>query len=400
VSLRGAAIQGTLDCDSGRFENEGGQALVLDKASISGAVFLRGVQAMGAVLLRGVRIGSSLECDGARLDNRRGEALRIEQARISGSVYLRDGFRSTGQVRLDGAAIEGNLECVGSCFENGEDLALGCEGARAGRFFFRSGVEGGIDLTSMRIGTLCDEVGSWASARGRLVLDGFTYERLSGEPADAAARIAWLELQLPAHLGEDFRPQPWEQLASVLRAMGHAEEARKVAIAKHRRMRAAGRHVGGSRAWDWLYGNLVGYGYRPWKLLRIVLAVWLLCALAYWPAANPRLFGLDAHLLAPVRSEPDQACLLARAAAATGQPCEPDKPRYEDLFLPAYSAEILIPVISLGSKGEWRPVVSTPQGKPLPWGWLVRFVYWFEIMFGWLASLLLIAAVGNLVKRE
>ena len=61
---------------------------------------------------------------------------------------------------------------------------------------------------------------------------------------------------------------------------------------------------------------------------------------------------------------------------------------------------MLIPVVSLGYKGEWRPVVSTPDGQPLFWGWAIRVIYWFEIVFGWVASLLLIAAVGNLIKKE
>jgi hypothetical protein len=66
----------------------------------------------------------------------------------------------------------------------------------------------------------------------------------------------------------------------------------------------------------------------------------------------------------------------------------------------AYSAEVLLPVISLGSKADWEPSLSTRDGEPLYWGWLLFVVYWIEIAFGWLAGLMLVAAIGNLVKRE
>ena len=37
------------------------------------------------------------------------------------------------------------------------------------------------------------------------------------------------------------------------------------------------------------------------------------------------------------------------------------------------------------------------------WNWsraIMRFYMWFEILFGWAASLLLVAVLGNLVKRD
>lgn len=246
-----------------------------------------------------------------------------------------------------------------------------------------------------------DDQSSWDWTRGATFIDGFSYSRLlRPQSENPETHIHWLLGQREKDLSKEFRPQPWEQVSAVLRETGYTDAARTVALAKHRAMRRAGRYVGGSRLWDWIYGTLVGYGYRPWTLLRVVAIVWAACTLIYWPAANPRLFGAEKHLLVPASGVADTACLLSRAAAGKTEPCEPKKPRYEDLFLPAFSAEVLIPVVSLGQKGEWRPRVSDEAGRVLYWGWVVRTVYWFEIFFGWLASLLLIAAVGNLIKKE
>lgn len=70
----------------------------------------------------------------------------------------------------------------------------------------------------------------------RLVLDRFTYVGLA-EPFNARLRIDWLRRQSLADRYSEFKPQPYEQLASVLRSMGHEEDARKIAIARRAALR-------------------------------------------------------------------------------------------------------------------------------------------------------------------
>jgi hypothetical protein len=65
-----------------------------------------------------------------------------------------------------------------------------------------------------------------------------------------------------------------------------------------------------------------------------------------------------------------------------------------------YSADVLLPVVDLGYKDEWQPVVADRDGNPLIWGRLLRFFYWFEIAFGWVAGLLLVGVPGNLIKKD
>jgi hypothetical protein len=277
---------------------------------------------------------------------------------------------------------------VDARFEGNEDGdALTCDGASvSGLWIFSSvTVSGTVSLQSMHATTFNDDPKSWEGARGRLMLDGFTYGQIASAPTDSRSRIAWLALQPKADLGPEFKPQPWEQLAAVLRAMGHPEEAREIAIEKQKRLRQAGKLARGVRPFHWLYGLLVGYGYRPMRLLAATASVWLICAAAYWAAANPAWFGTETHLLAPPPTEPGRA-------AST--------PDYRNFVPLIYSADVLLPVVDLGYKKEWQPIVADAQRNPLIWGQALRFLYWFEIAFGWVAGLLLVGVLGNLIKKD
>ena len=338
----------------------------------------------------GASVGGFLDCSGGRFENGRENALSFDGMTISGGVYLANGFHATGQVRLAGARIGGDLVCEGGTFVCRGRCVLAFNRARVdGNFFFRdiAELDGGVDVGEMQVGGLCDDIDSWIGTAGELILDGFTYGRFAGDlPVDAASRIAWLERQWYQDLGGEFRPQPWEQLITVLRAMGHSNDARAVAITKQNRLRRAGKVVRGARALHWLYGLLVGYGYRPLRLLGATGSVWLICALAYWAATNPAVFGARTFLLAPPE----------RASTST----VPPQSDYANFVPLIYSADVLLPVVDLGYKDEWQPVVADRAGNPLFWGRALRFLYWFEIAFGWVAGLLLVGVLGNLIKKD
>src|SRR4051812_2981798 len=137
---------------------------------------------------------------------------------------------------------------------------------------------------------IADDMESW-EITDALLLDGFQYERfidayLEDQPGvwthhisrtDAKSRIAWLEREL------DFKPQPWEQLAKVLRDIGHQEDAKKVAIAKQERIRKS-THV--SALVPWLYGITCRYGYRPSWLILWAIGVALVWAVLFKMAGS------------------------------------------------------------------------------------------------------------------
>ncbi|SDI58003.1 hypothetical protein SAMN05421505_1757, partial [Sinosporangium album] len=62
---------------------------------------------------------------------------------------------------------------------------------------------------------------------------------------------------------DGHHPQPYEQLATWYRRIGHEPDARRVMLAKQRQHRTTLRPTG--RAWGRLLDAIVGYGYRPWQ---------------------------------------------------------------------------------------------------------------------------------------
>lgn len=359
--------------------------------------------ALGEVTIIDANIGGDLICSGGRLKNPGNDALTLDRTDIAGSVFLDNGFYAKGCVRMNNTVVGSSLEMRHARIFNRGDAAFVCDSAYIkGSLLLKplSQICGDVHLTTMQVGSLSDDAGSRKSLDGKLILDGFTYGRLIAAPVDAVRRIAWIGQQRPAHLREDFKPQPWEHLMKVLREMGHPEDARKVAIAKHKQMRSAKRFVSGSKLWDLIYGALVGYGYRPWRLLWIAAIVWLGSAAAYSIAIRPHWLGSSSPILVPSRAEANLPCLVERLSMRSDVPCPQPMPDYRNFVALAYSAEVLLPVISLGSKAEWKPALSAPDGSALPWGWALFIVYWLEIAFGWLAGLLMVAAIGNLVKKE
>lgn len=403
----GAEIGDDLDCRSVRISNPDDLALFGDGAKIGSSLLLReGARIVGNVFFVGATIASDVECGGGTFEEGDGAALAFERANISGSVILNEGFDATGRVSFNGARIGGDLFCQQAKFENGHEhgLALSLAGARIeGTLDLREArIPAGIfDLSGARVGGLCDQAETWSTARGRYVLDGFTYARIGGSaPVDDRSRIAWLRGQSVAQLEREFRPQPWEQLISVLRSMGHPNAARAVAIAKQKQLRKAGGIPLGALPFHWLYGLLVGYGFKIPRLVLVMTGVWALCGGAYWIAAHPGAVGLDAPLIAPKTKDPSAACLAARASTSGVDPCPPAPPDYASFVPAVYSLDVLLPVINLGYRNEWQPVVRDAKGRWLPWGFALRFLYWFEIGFGWIGGLLLVGVLGNLIKKD
>ena len=49
---------------------------------------------------------------------------------------------------------------------------------------------------------------------------------------------------------------------------------------------------------------------------------------------------------------------------------------------------------------DWAPIVINGKGEQLWGGYVLRGLLWFEILFGWAASLILVAVLGRLVDKD
>lgn len=402
--------------------------LYADRLQCVAGVFLRnGFVAKKQVRLLGAQIGGDLDCSGGYFEDEERDALNANQANIAGSVILNQGFKAKGEVQIMRAQIGCGLYCSDARFEALSGSALTIDSTVVRGAWFLNDLErpACIDASHTDVAVLVDDLKSWSKGS---TLDGLRYGALGGRAStNGEERIAWLHKQPDTQLNaEDFRPQPWRQLQRVLREMGHTEDAKQVGIAFEKHQRKIGR-VGLSAkdknfiaAWwrrvttrgaHFIFGLLAGYGYRPMRLVTWMLAVWLACGAAYW------------HLsLAPYRAIAPSAPLIFQDENYIN--CQPDQPgppqppanwylcdelrsEYATFSPLAYSLDLMLPVVDLGQEKAWGafiPAANAVWWKELFTHWapghVVRLITWFQILFGWVSSLLLVAIISGFSRRN
>jgi hypothetical protein len=417
VRLLGAKISGNWDCDGGIFANPSGAALNSDGIVVGGVVsMMKGFQTTGEIRFIGGKIGGNWQFNGGVLDNFGGVALSADGIEVGRDVSMGWGFESRGEIQFRGATVRGNL-----LFENAQISSLNLERIRVmGALLLRkiAHMIVAVNLAFAQVGLLVDDMARWPK---EISLDGFIYGAFGGNaPVSGKERIAWLERQPKKDAGDvknpdGFKPQPWIQARKVLREMGHYEAAREVGIAFETRKRRIGL-IGGTAetvprwcpafVWSWWRGGyrrvaeglhwgywaMASYGYRPLKLLMIAAFVWLVCTGLYAVGSNNGVFAPTNPAI--YQNPADAVCWGRSHKHPIWTRCKALSPAYTTFSSPVYSLNVLLPVGDLGQVSSWSPMTSTALG------WVVQVAVWFETLFGWVASLLLIAVLSGLVKRD
>jgi len=274
-------------------------------------------------------------------------------------------------VSLSGAEIGGQLDCEGGRFENAKGIALNMQRLKVTGGVIWRGVtvaSGAVDFTAAHVGDLVDDLSSWPE-RGRVILDGFSYDRITGAFTDARHRLEWLA-RGTVWKGEFF-PQPYVQLARVLREMGHEAGARDVLTEQGRLIRFHARKrarvvpngdigvalrstfVDGLNLLRWLWDQLqrwlIGYGHKPKRAflaLIVLFAIAAFTAQATWregsfaPNSDVILVSQGWVALANDPGQPNPAV----AWSGKGAPGMD----WESFNAYGYAADVVIPVLALG----------------------------------------------------
>lgn len=338
LRLRSAQISGSLDLSNCVITASNHLAISADGAQLLGGLYLRGAKVTGEVNFVAATVNNNIELDGGRFSNPTGDALAFQNVHVSGNLYHRDGALSEGWVNLRSADVKGELQLL------------------------NPNNEWQLDLSYAKSGPLIDDPRSWPK-QGNLNLNGFVYSELHPGSDNAAARLGWLGRQTPGQ----FRPQPYQQLARILKDEGDDSGATDVLIAmENSRLRNADLKRG-ERAWLWLQGTTIGYGYSPGR------AVWFV---AFLTICGAILFsvGYRKGAIIPVDEK------------------ELHQGRPFNGFV--YSLENLIPFVTLGHSSHWIP---NPDGPKL--GRLLRYYLWIHILLGWFFASMLVASVSGLVHK-
>jgi cytoskeletal protein CcmA (bactofilin family) len=353
VNISGTTMRGSFDCHDGTFANGDETSLFAVLISVGADVtFTANFVANGEVDLRGATIGGNLDCEG-HLSAANGAALSAVSAKIGGSVLLHGDFTAAGVLDFSGAFI---------------DRSFTLQPLKA------LGTNTTIILQDAKAGVL-NQMSS--PTPGNLNLDGFIFSSLDS-PATATFQKQWLLRQKDA-----ASSQPYEQIASVLRAMGLEDHAREILIAKNDEQRKKPQGFGGF-IWYQLFGRFIGYGYHPWSafyasLFFIVLGYVLFRLGKLW------------NLMTPTKAE-----AYLNPETTPGQLTEL-YPTFNAFF---YSLETFVPFLHLNLSDHWTPNPNrrktwrclTINGRAL------RIYLWFHIVIGFALTTLWVGGLTGLIK--
>ncbi|MFI5618438.1 oxidoreductase [Streptomyces sp. NPDC051567] len=353
-----------------------GRAIAADGMSVAQDFQADLVQTYGEVSLRGAKVGVSMSLRGARLSNPYGRralnapTLTVERTLYLTSVSLGPGsgdgatpyewgrtptdgsrsqsFRCSGGLRLDDGRFGDGIDFHGARFRLQPDQEISLRRVQTPelRFVGECPEHGRVVVSGATVVRLVDRSTSWPE-RGRLAMEGFTYEILAPRGHfPPARRLAWVEAATP-----EYSPEPYERLAAVLRAGGEDADAREVLLAKQRRRRAT--LPPAARAWGYLQDWTVVYGYRPGRAALWMALLW---------AAGTLLFS---------RHDPP--------------PVKPgEHPQWNATL---YALDLLLPVIDLGQQGHWK------VSGGLQWGEAAL------IILGWILATTVAAGASRLLRR-
>lgn len=420
IRLRGARLGGNVEADGAAVELPDGIAIDADGLEARGNIHLRGARIFGGINLVGVRLGGDFNAAGAQIERPGEIVLNGGGIAARGDMALR-GANIVGEVRLVGAHFGGDVDCTAATLVQPGGHALRLIRARIdGAFFLRQGasVEGTLDLTATTIGAIDDEQACWPK-QGDLRLNRCQYGAIIGGPIDAKSRLDWLARQVPERGRQEFWPQPYEHLATVLRQMGHDEEARAVLITKERLQRRARRLrmknpllKGALAIGDAILAVTVRYGRQPLLALVWLLLFWAIGVAVFHQAEQNSALKPNSPVV--LRSPEWTMCALERTEsrympssgqvmagrALAGQSqlsCflqQPEASSYPEFSPWMYSLDVMLPVMEIGQKQFWRPDSVKPTGM-----FTLRYYYFLSVI-GWTLSLLAVAGFSGLVKTR
>lgn len=439
----GARIGGDLALVGAQLRQPEGTALHCDGMRLGGDLFLRPdrqrSRVQGQIRLLGAEIGGVLSLLGAELRGPAGQpALQAENARIGGALLaypaagqpceIQGGLHAIGArigfgVNLRDAVLTPHAEApdapVLNLIHASIDQRLDVPGLGAGS-------RGVVDLCHASVTLLEDQDGlAWGAAdQGeprrvdghltglKLVLDGFTYQRIEPPKGPAATRWqgreAFLKRQFEGTRPKpgDFRPQPWEQLVKVLRVMGYPQDADDFARKKRGFAIQCRAERWGARTWNRFVGATTGHYYsvpRAACIMALYVALGAVLLGAANGSDNLRKHRSEVDLArpslsllrpfpshpAPTPDGPQDWTLLARADACW------DALGWGSAAEAAGSAlDMALPLIDLHQ--DERCEVDDQAPARGAWAW-VLLVY---SVFGWVVTSLGIVTFSGLGRKE
>jgi hypothetical protein len=259
-------------------------------------------------------------------------------------------------------------------------------------------------------------------------------------------------------------PQPYRQLAEVLKKQGHEEDARTVLrVCAERRMKPLWRRARREGASDppmylasigavgvvlWLLFLMAGHLWWAWVILgsmvaavpvigvmslrkdglrrltgrlegcRVWVTQWCYCLLvghgyarwraAFWAFVMFALGAIVFNVKSDVNMQPAQAVALRAWTFQSAPGTNPAQAldtawvrRYPKFDPVVYSLDTLLPLVSFHQEDHWTPSGRGQSWGISWWGWFVKNIYLpLHIAAGWVIATLFVASFTRLMRSE
>jgi hypothetical protein len=340
VDLVAAKIEGTVAMNGSKFTGK----LIMSGIQ-AGSLLMHGGAEFAEVDLGAAKIGGQVAMNGSKFTDK----LNMNSLQAEGDLLMHGGAQFAELITLNFTKIEKNLNLSGSTLP-GLDLT----GTHVGGEFtlgppatqWTKGAK--LILRNTAVLALQDLPNAWPD---KLELNGFTYTFLGSLASEDANNIATRKVSQFKELlikHKPYSPQPYEQLAKILRKEGYPDKADELLYAgKNRELSEVEGFL------NWLRLALlkvfIGYGYR------IYYAV-------FW------FFGFMTVGVLVLR--------LSRQGPAHGMP-----------YGIAYSSDMLLPIIRLRESHYDFDLA----------GW-ARYYFYFHKLMGYILASFLIAGLSGLTK--
>ncbi|MEU6143629.1 membrane-associated oxidoreductase [Streptomyces sp. NPDC047081] len=344
VRLGGARIAGALFMDRTHLSapDDSEPVLQLNHAEIGDDLWAPGMRSHGLVRLDGATVTGAVNLEEAEFHNPGSTAISALSFETGSDLRMRFA-RTHGRVDLRGSRVPARFDLTRAHLSNPEGTALRVSSCTVGELWLLRGVlDGVLNLRRAHLEVLYLDP---EMLPDKVFLSDLTYTTLTPhEPAER--RLHMLERD------PRYEPHSYEQLTAAYRRIGDDYAARRVQLAKQRRLRTTRAWYG--RLWGYVQDVTVGYGFHPLRA-----AVWLLSLLAV---------GSTAYALHhPHALKPSEA------------------PHFNPVF---YTLDLLLPVISFGQEEAFAPD-----------GWY-QYLSYGLIITGWILATTVVTGVTRTVSRQ
>jgi hypothetical protein len=317
VRLVDVTTRGSVVLDGSILSNRGGDVVEGRRFTTGGNLDARGLTVFGSVLLPEASIGANFDLRASRLvspgryrrDQSQKPSVDLRVAQIGRDLVCARGdgqsFSAHGEIRIRRAEIGRQTNFQGA--ELGSRLnvtAINGFGliTQELRVDVAAPPRGHVNLQHARCANLADNDKFW-DATGHISLHDFRYDALAKPiELDDDAQVKHRLKLLRNAMGDNYRPGPYDQFATMLRANGNEEHASTVLIDKQRWRYAAladGYRLLGFPllVWSCLQRWMVGYGYRPMRALLWLLALLIAGSVWFSLQTMPTEANADDHLV-------------------------------------------------------------------------------------------------------